>query len=230
MPLRQIIPALDVTNLEAADRLAARVGGHPAVYGFKLGFGLGLTYGLPAVVEALRRHSDRPVIYDHQKAGTDIPDTGALFARVMEQAGVDEVILFPQAGPETLRAWVEALHAAGRTVIVGGAMTHKAYLQSEGGFVVDSAATEIYRLAFALGVRRFVMPLTKPALCRQLWTDAGLDASCTLYSPGYGAQQGQLAPFGWVPAHLVIVGRALLQADDPAAYLDSVVNAWKEPA
>ncbi|MFH1807483.1 MAG: orotidine 5'-phosphate decarboxylase / HUMPS family protein [Pseudomonadota bacterium] len=227
MNQRQIIPALDVTDLTVATAVVEAVGQHPGIYGFKLGFSLGLSHGLPRVVETIRRHSNKPVIYDHQKAATDIPDTGALFARVLKQAGVDEAILFPQAGPETLRAWASALVDEGLTTIVGGAMTHRAYLHSEGGFLVDSAATDIYRLAYAAGVRRFVMPLTKPDLVRRLWQQAGLDDSCILYSPGYGAQKGQLAPFSWVPAHLVIVGRALLQAADPVAYIDGVLDEWK---
>ncbi|MBI4821288.1 MAG: orotidine 5'-phosphate decarboxylase [Deltaproteobacteria bacterium] len=225
MNSRKIIPALDTTELESVARLAAAVGSHPAIHGFKVGFGLGLTFGLPKTVEVIRRYSQKPIIYDHQKAGTDIPDTGSLFARTLKGAGIDEAILFPEAGPETLRAWVEALADVDMTTIVGGVMTHPAYLESEGGFIVDRAAAEIYRLARALGVSRFVMPLTKPELARSLWRAAELDDRSVLYSPGYGAQSGDLARFAWVKTHYVIIGRTLLAAPDPAAYVDRVARA-----
>ncbi len=226
----QVIPALDVTELDQAVQLVARVAASPHIYGYKLGFSLGLKYGLPRVVTALRELSDKPIIYDHQKAGTDIPDTGKLFAATLAEAGIGEGILFPQAGPHTLRAWATALKEAGLEVIVGGAMTHPGYLESEGGFIRDAAATEIYRLAHELGVRRFVMPLTKPELCKKLWDAAGLGEDCTLYSPGYGAQKGQLGPFAWVPTHHIIVGRGLLHAEDPLAYLDALIREAGETA
>jgi len=223
-PHRAVVAALDLLDLDAAAFLASRVGRHPDVYGFKVGFSLALPHGLPRTVEALRRHTDKPIVYDHQKAGTDIPDTGALFARTLSQAGVEEAILFPQAGPETLRAWAAALSDHGIRVVVGGVMTHRAYLRSEGGWISDEAAVETYRTAHALGVRRFVVPLTKPALVRELWSASGMGDDCVLYSPGYGAQKGDAAAFAWVPSHLVIVGRSLLAAPDPCAYVDSVMK------
>ncbi len=73
-------------------------------------------HGLPAVIIAARKHTDKPIIYDHQKAGTDIPDTGRNFARVVKKAGVDTVIFFPQAGPETARAWI--YHALDRKLLL----------------------------------------------------------------------------------------------------------------
>ena len=101
---RSVIPACDVETLEQFEELVRQTANVEGIGGYKVGFELGLGFGLPAVVEAVRRHTDKPVIYDHQKAGTDIPDTGKGFARVVKRAGVDTIILFPQAGPETERA------------------------------------------------------------------------------------------------------------------------------
>ncbi len=216
-----IIPALDVTELDAMVRVVRALGDHPFVHGFKLGFSMGLTHGLPRAVEAIRAHSDKPVIYDHQKAATDIPATGALFARVMAHAGIDEVILFPQAGPVTLRAWIEALHEQGRKVIVGGAMTHPGYLDREGGFLLDAAPERMYGIAREAGVRAFVMPLTKPDVAQAAALAAGLEPDMEYYSPGYGSQGGDPARFPFFQRHHVIVGRALLGADDPAAWVDA---------
>ena len=214
-----IVPALDVTDLDAMERVVASLAHHPFVHGYKLGFSVGLTYGLPRAVELIRKHSDKPVIYDHQKAATDIPATGKLFASVMANAGIDEVILFPQAGPVTLRAWIEALHEQGRKVIVGGAMTHPGYLDAEGGFLLDTAPERMYGIAREAGVRAFVMPLTKPGIAREAAERAGVTPDMEVYSPGYGKQGGDPAQFPFFQHHHVIVGRALLGAADPAVWV-----------
>ena len=107
--IRKVIPALDVTDLKQIEELIEAIDSQDVIYGYKAGFSLGLTHGLPKVVESIRKYSQKPIIYDHQKAATDIPDTGKLFAQTMKNSGIDEVILFPQAGPATLEAWVKAV-------------------------------------------------------------------------------------------------------------------------
>ena len=219
----RVIPALDVTDLDRVSAIAEALGQHPGVYGFKVGFSLGLAHGLPAVVERIRAASDKPVIYDHQKAATDIPDTGKLFAETLANAGIDEGILFPQAGPVTLAAWVDALRDAGLKVIVGGLMTHAAYQVSEGGFLRDDGIMQIYRDAVAKGVRSFVVPLTKPDAVRRIADEVSkASGEVEFYSPGYGKQGGDPAGLGFLARLNVIVGRSLLSAEDPAAYIDSI--------
>ena len=213
------IPALDTPDLDQALGLVAAVDSVPGVYGYKLGFALGLTHGLGAVTRAIREVSSKPLVYDHQKAGTDIPDTAPLFARVMSGAGVDEVIVFPQAGPASLAGFVTALQAEGRKVIVGGIMTHERYLASEGGYLSDEGMTGVYRLAADLGVRAFVVPLTKPERARAVAEALGPAGEWEFYSPGMGAQGGKLEFFTSLKRHYVIVGRSLLQSADPGAYL-----------
>jgi hypothetical protein len=50
---------------------------------------------------------DTGTIYFSSAYDQDIPETGELFAKVCKDAGVDAVILFPQAGPETEKAWIK---------------------------------------------------------------------------------------------------------------------------
>jgi orotidine-5'-phosphate decarboxylase len=216
---RKMIPALDITDLEQIKELIKKIDDSDFIYGYKAGFSLGLTHGLPKVVDAIRSVSDKPIIYDHQKAATDIPDTGKLFNEIMKNSGINEVILFPQAGPVTLKAWVEAVIANDMKVIVGGIMTHPAFVESEGGFIRDEAVTEIYKLAYENGARDFVVPLTKSDATRKLYETAGLDESCNFYSPGYGKQGGDPAQFDFIKTHYIIVGRALFAAADPAEYV-----------
>ncbi len=218
----KIIPALDVTDLQRIRQLVTAIDKHPLIYGYKVGFSLGLTFGLPQVAETIRAISDKPIIYDHQKAATDIPDTGKLFARVMQESGMNEVILFPQAGPATEEAWIQAVHEADLKVIVGGIMTHPKYRESEGGYLKDKAMVEMYRLAYGAGVRDFVVPLTKPQATGEIFDKAGLDDNCRFYSPGFGRQGGDPADFDFLRTHYLIIGRALLNADNPIKYLDQL--------
>jgi len=215
----RIIPALDTADLDEALRLVCRVAGRESVYGFKLGFALGLGHGLPETVRRIREWTDKPVIYDHQKAATDIPDTGGLFADVLKMAGIGEAILFPHTGPHTLAAWTHALQERKIKVIVGAVMTHPAYLVSEGGFIADAAATAIYRQAAVLGVSAFVVPLTKPELVARLAGEVPFTKEQEFYSPGFGAQRGDPARFPMLARHYLIMGRSLLAAADPVQEL-----------
>ena len=220
--IRKVIPALDVTDLNQLKDLIKKIADVNFVYGYKVGFSLGLTYGLPKVVGIIKSISDKPIIYDHQKAATDIPDTGKLFAKVMKDSSIDEVILFPQAGPATLEGWVKALQDQHLKVIVGGIMTHPKFIVSEGGFITDESVVKIYSMSHNMGVNSFVVPLTKPDETEDLYHKAKLDDKCTFYSPGYGMQGGDESNFGFLKTHYLIIGRSLLQANNPAAYLESV--------
>ena len=220
-----LIPALDC-DLEKAVEIVSKVDAVEGVYGYKVGFVLGLTHGLPKVVERIRQKSNKPVIYDHQKAATDIPDTGEAFAHTLAAAGIDEAILFPQAGPATLEAWAKALQARGLKVIVGGVMTHERYLASEGGFLVDERILDAYAQAARLGVKAFVVPMTKPERAREVAARLG-PGDWEFYSPGLGAQGGALAGFEFLRRHYAIVGRSLLKAEDPAGYLQSILRGGK---
>ena len=220
--IRKVIPALDVTDLGQIEKLVKAIDAQDIIYGYKAGFSLGLTHGLPKVVETIRRYSSKPIIYDHQKAATDIPDTGKLFARTMKESGIDEVILFPQAGPVTLEAWVKAVQEFDMKVIVGGIMTHPKFVVSEGGFIRDEAVIEMYQTSHQLNVKSFVVPLTKPEAVKKLYEEADLDEDCAFYSPGYGKQGGDAAQFAFLKTHYMIIGRSLLQAEDPEQYLNGV--------
>jgi len=141
---RSVIPACDVAELEKFEEIVRETAQIEKIGAYKVGFELALQYGLPKIVKTARRYSDKPIIYDHQKAGTDIPDTGKNFAEVCKKAKIDAAILFPQAGPETEKAWINALKEKEIGVICGGEMTHKGYLETENGFILSEALLGIY--------------------------------------------------------------------------------------
>lgn len=217
---RSVIVASDVATLEEFEELVKQTANVDGIGGYKIGFTLGLGYGLDRVVEAARRHTSKALIYDHQKAATDIPDTGKDFAVVCARAGIDAVILFPQAGPETERAWMYHALDKGLGVIVGGRMTHAAYAQSEGGFITDEGALEMYRIAARAGVSHFVVPGNKPEVITTVRETVEAEGVAPIfYAPGFVAQGGKIEEATRVAGDRwhAIVGRGIYQAPDKHA-------------
>lgn len=213
---RSLIVACDVQLYLHKDILRATAD-LDCIGGYKIGFALGLEYGLPYVVAQTKQYTSKPIIYDHQKAGTDIPDTGKTFARTMKRSGIDAVILFPQSGPETEKAWIDAAFEHDLGVIVGGLMTHQKYLRSEGGYIADEAILEIYLTAAALGVSDFVVPgnrLDDVRRIREALEDRGV--SPTFYAPGFVVQGGSISDAAKVAGEKwhAIVGRGIYEAAD----------------
>ncbi|NPA38529.1 MAG: hypothetical protein GXN99_01910 [Candidatus Nanohaloarchaeota archaeon] len=167
---RSIIVACDVLEVEQYEKIVRETHTHPVIGGYKIGFSLALKYGLPAIVELTRSYTNKPIIYDHQKAGTDIPYTGKLFMAVMREAGIDSVILFPLTGPKTLEEWIKAAHANDLHVIVGGLMTHHQFLSNEGCYICegDKGVYAIYKQAAELGIKDFVVPGNKPGEVKKI--------------------------------------------------------------
>lgn len=211
-----VIPACDVNTLEEFRELIKATCGIRGIVGYKVGCILALRYGLAALARVCREHTNLPLVYDHQKAGTDTPHLGEGFAKVCKEAGVVGVIIFPQSGPETGLAFVQAVREQGLTPILGGEMTHPRYLASNGGFLRNEAPTEMYTLGAEAGVEHFVVPGNKPdmvASYKKLLQDE-IDQPIFLM-PGIGSQGGQItsafkASLG-CPSY-AIVGRAIYKA------------------
>jgi orotidine-5'-phosphate decarboxylase len=228
---KSIVPACDVSTLRELEQIVRETNSVKGIGAYKVGFVLALKYGLPEVVKLIKSFSDKPIIYDHQKAATDIPAMGEKFAETCKKAGLDAIILFPQAGPETERAWIKACKEAELGVIVGGEMTHPAYLQCDGGFLENRAPEKMYEIAINEGVTDFVVPGNKPeriAFYRKLFEEKGIDAS--LYSPGLVAQGGSITDSGKEAGKRwhAIVGRGIYQAEDKKKAAEELVKNLTE--
>lgn len=227
---RSVIPACDVPTLEKLKELVEQTHDIAGIGAYKVGFELAIPFGLKVVVETIREFTDKPIIYDHQKAGTDIPDMGKNFALACRKVGLDAVILFPQAGPVTEKAWILACKEAGLAVIVGGEMTHPGYLEDDDGFIKGDSPGRMYELAIELGVEDFVVPGNKPEKIleyRKLFEAKGVNA--TLYSPGLVAQGGKITDSGKAAGQRwhAIVGRAIYLAKDiRGAAVEASRNLW----
>lgn len=214
---KSVIPACDIATLEELEEIVKATAEVEKIGAYKVGFVLGLGYGLSNVVSTIRKHSDKPIIYDHQKAGTDIPPLGEKFAAVCSKAGIDAVIFFPQAGPETEKAWIEAAKRIGLGVISGGEMTHPGYLKADNGFIDDNAPKRMYEIAAEAGVTDFVVPGNKPekiAEYKQLFESKGIEP--VLYSPGLVAQGGEITESAKAAGQKwhAIIGRGIYNAED----------------
>ncbi len=86
-------------------------------------------------------------------------------------------------------------------VMVGGHMTQKEFLASEGCFIADGAPERIYQVAAEACVRDFVVPGNKAALVNQY---CGLlsrflgEGNFTLYAPRFIAEGGSISETGKV--------------------------------
>jgi len=216
-----VIVACDVSSIENLQRLIEKTGSVEGIVGYKVGCILGLTYGLPRISEIVQEVTDLPIIYDHQKAGTDIPQLGEGFAQTCKDGGMKGVIIFPQSGPASEEAFIDALLTRDMIPIVGGEMTHPQYLSTDGGYIRGDAPEEMYRLAAEKKVEYYVVPGNKPDQIkkyRELLSPI-IDHP-KFCMPGIGTQGGQIrSAFEYLKnmSAYAIVGSAIYKSDDMTA-------------
>ena len=88
--------------------------------GYKIGHVLTGSKGYDKIVSFTREYNRKPLIFDAQKWGTDIPDTAESVLKPLKESGIDSVILFPQAGPVTEYEWIKTAQKLKLKVFVGG--------------------------------------------------------------------------------------------------------------
>ncbi len=222
---KSIIPSCDVDSLEKLGKLVKSTCSVKGVGSYKIGFELVIPFGMKEVIRTIRKYTKLPIIYDHQKAGTDIPEIGEKFMEACKL--VDAVILFPQAGPETEAAWIEAAQRAKMHVIIGGEMTHQAFLKSKGGFIDDNAPKRIYEIAAGMGMADFIIPGNKPEKAMEYVNFIKSKVKAPVfYSPGLIAQGGKISDLaGKLDSWHAIIGRAIYEAKDMRKAAEEMVKS-----
>ncbi len=215
---RGIIPACDVP-LEDAEKIFQATADIDGVVAYKIPAVSGRK-GWETWVQTARKYTSKPLIYDHQKAGTDIPDTGREFMKDLKASGFDAVILFPLSGPSTQWEWIHSAFENDMEVFVGGEMTHPRYKVSEGGYINDEAMTRTYVLGAKAGVNNFIVPGNKPdriAFYKSAIEEAVPGIQPSFGSPGLVAQGGKISDATKVAGKrwFGIVGRGVY-FEDPA--------------
>ena len=226
-----IIPACDVESLDSLKELVRNTSDLPFIQGFKIGVILIFSYGIDEVVESIREYSPLPLIYDHQKFGTDIPSIcGGVILEKMKKAGVDGLIIFPHAGIETLKSTVKGCLNNGLVPLVGGEMTHRGYVVKEGGYLEDNAPVRIYKDAVKYGVEHFIIPGTKIDLMRKYVNILEkLTKSPKFLFPGVGSGQGgnikQVFTAAEPHDRYAIIGRGIYGASEKR---EASIKLWEK--
>lgn len=211
-----VIIACDVDDINTLRDLVRSTCDIEGIVGYKIGANLALKYGLKHLTDDIDFHL--PIIYDHQKAGTDIPRMGETFARACKESGLSGVIIFPQAGPKSEDAFIDAILNNGLVPFVGGEMTHEQYLASDGGYIKDEAPARIYEIAARKHVNFFVVPGNKPEAIKQhhllLISMINEPKYCM---PGIGTQGGSITDAFMILrgyAAYAIIGSAIYKSHD----------------
>ncbi|HET6924522.1 MAG TPA: orotidine 5'-phosphate decarboxylase / HUMPS family protein [Candidatus Saccharimonadales bacterium] len=222
---RSIVLAADMAPV-AYEPIVRDLAGVEGLGGIKLGFKIGYSrISLPGAVDIVREvDPDLKVIFDHQKAGTDIIDTGKDFAEAMTEAKVDAAILFPFTGPKVQHNWVRELQKKNIPAICGAEMTHEGQVAesdgTQGGYIHPRAFERIFTLAVQLDVRDFVVPGNKAERVAHYRTFIGSllgQEEFTLWAPGFVTQGGDVSETGAAagPNFHAIVGRGIYGAEQP---------------
>lgn len=215
---RSVVPAADFDTVRKLRKLVQETHDVKGIGGYKISAELAVGHGLKKVVETVREFTNHPIIYDHQKGMTDIPDTGEGFLTVIKESGVDAFIGFPLSGPATQEEWIKQAQDIGLRVIMGGEMTHPKFKSSEGGYIADEKLDEMYLLSAKLGVMDFVVPGNRKervAHYNQILRPIVGD-DLTFWAPGFVAQGGAISDAAKAAGESfhAIVGRGIYQAKD----------------
>jgi orotidine-5'-phosphate decarboxylase len=218
-----IIPACDVQDIISLMNIIKETRSLGFIQGYKLGIKIIAIEGAKKVIREIRKLTELPIIYDHQKYGTDIPDlSGGNILERFKKIGFGGLIIFPFAGINTLRAIIAGCKRTDLLPIVGGEMTHPGFLVSEGGYIADDSPAKIYRDAALLGVDTFVVPGTKKDKIKKYAELIGdLVPNPRLMFPGIGKGQGGDIAEAFKAALpyncTAIVGRGIYAAKDISA-------------
>lgn len=209
-----IIPSLDV-DIDSMKKILEEIGGlRKEIGGLKIGSLLVWRHGLNKVVEDVKTKSTAPIIFDAQKAGTDIPSIVEQQVELVAEAGVDAFIASPfGGGSKTLEAFISKSFKCNIVPIVLLEMTHP--MANE--YLLENVGKKILLQSLDQGVENFVAPANNPDRIK-IYKDLAynMNKKIKIFSPGVGPQGG--GPDSAVKAgtDFVIAGRSIFQAESPA--------------
>jgi orotidine-5'-phosphate decarboxylase len=208
--MAELILALDVTEKKQA--LATAAACAPYIDAIKLGYPLILSCGLSVAGEL--EEFDLPLIADFKVA--DIPNTNRLIAEQVFDAGFASIICHGFTGKDAVQACVDIAADYGGACFVVAEMSHPGAT----AFFHGGAAEKIASLAMECGADGIIAPATRPERVKVLRKIVG---TRKILSPGIGAQGGDAAAVAMI-VDGIIVGRAIYEAEDPAAAAESFAH------
>jgi orotidine-5'-phosphate decarboxylase len=164
----------------------------------------------------------------------DIGNTNRAIAEYYYKAGFDAVIASPFVGwSEGLQPVFEVAREMNRGVIVLVYMSHKGAVEGYGQMVQDTDTGQLvpqYRIFAEMALKwkadGAVVGATYPDKIREI--HAVLKDKVAIYSPGVGAQGGDAEAAVKAGADYLIVGRSIVEAEDPAKKAEQIRDvAWQ---
>jgi orotidine-5'-phosphate decarboxylase len=208
--MAELILALDVTGKKQALRVAKACAPH--LDAIKLGYPLILSCGLEFAAEFER--FGLPLIADFKVA--DIPNTNRLIAEQVFDAGFASLICHGFIGKDAVQACVEVASDYGGSCFVVAEMSHPGAI----AFFHGGVAEKIAGLAMDCGADGIIAPATRPERVKVL---RNIVRNRKILSPGIGAQGGDAAAVAAI-VDGIIIGRAIYEAEDPAAAAESFAH------
>lgn len=208
---------------------------HPYICALKINRQLVLPLGLFNGVQTIvNRARDLGLVTIMDAKINDIGNTNRVIAEYYYRAGFDAVIASPFIGwEEGLQPVFDVAHKMSRGVIVLVYMSHKGAVEGYGQIVQDSITKKLvpqYRIfadkALKWNADGAVVGATVPDKIREV--KALLRDNVPIYSPGIGAQGGDIEAALKTGAKYLIVGRAIFEAKDPAKAAEQIRDtAWQ---
>ncbi len=214
-----VVLALDVggpyeERLKRAEGVLAAT--KEGIAGVKLNFHLLLPYGLTGL-QAIRNTCEAegiPLIADLKL--NDIESTNLEAVETLSHFGVDGVIMNPFVGREEgLGSAIERVHQLQGGALLLVYMSHKG---ADEGYGLKTAGGEPLYRAFAKKAKQWgadgiVVSGRSPGKIAESREIVGDE--CLIFSPGIGAQGGELSKAAESGADFFIVGRAITESSDP---------------
>ena len=145
----------------------------------------------------------------------DIGNTNAAVSRMLWEAGFDALIANPIMGPSALSKLADSAHQQERGIISLCHMSsHEGAVSYEMQVGGRALYTKFLDWGLAAGVDGIVVGATFPHIISACRREAG--DSVDIVSPGVGAQGGSARESFERGSDYIIVGRSLLESDDPA--------------
>jgi orotidine-5'-phosphate decarboxylase len=223
--VNRICAALDVPDPAAAERLAQKLEGHVGL--FKIGLELFVAHGR-AAVDAVRKFG-LPIFLDLKLH--DIPQTVESAARGVAALGADYVTVHASGGAEMIRAARRALPKAKLLAVT--ALTSLGPQDFDAIGLARDAVPRLAKLAIAAGADGVVCSPQEVAALRST-----LGRGPLLVVPGIrpagsaaGDQRRTGTPLEAVRAgaSILVIGRPLRDAPDPAAAADAIAREIASP-
>ena len=218
--MNPICAALDVNDPVAAERLASRLAGHVGL--FKVGLELFVAHGR-AAVDAIRKF-ELPVFLDLKLH--DIPQTVEGAARGVAGLGVDYVTVHASGGSEMIRA---ARRALPRTKLLAvTALTSLGPDDLDAVGLARDAVARLAKLAVAAGADGVVCAPKEVSALRASLGPVPLLVVAGIRPAGAAAgdqrRTGTPAEAIRAGASILVIGRPLRDAPDPAAAADAIAR------